>query len=349
MNKQAARGLAAYRMHVSAVMFSVVFGAVFLATALAAFHQPTPHGLRVGLVGPSAVTRPIRLGVDHRMPGAFDLRLLTRDSVARAAMAHRRLDGAVLVERSGMRVLTAQAGGTAPAETVLSAFSAVGQKLHRPVQASDVVAPGSHDSQGLSAYFLALCTLFPSLALGLAAGHALRNSRTVPRVAVLIAGAMVSGLAASAIGDAISGLGHFWQVAGIVALFSLAISAPTAAFTRVKPQLILLTVLAFLVLGIPASGGPANLTAFEPGFLRWLHPGLPLGITTDTIRNTVYFGGSDTSSHLWVLTAFAFAGLAAFGALGGLPRRRGIPAASTGNQRTSLADNAPNESYAVTV
>jgi hypothetical protein len=347
MNKQA-KGLAAYRMHFSAVTFSVLFGAVFLATALAAFHQPTPHGVVVGLVGQPSVTRQIRLAVADRMPGAFDLRVLPLEPAARAAIAQRRLDGAVVLTRSGMRVLTAQAGGTAPAGTIVSAFSAVGAKLHDPVQATDVVAPGSDDSQALSAYFLALCTLFPSLVLGVAAGHALRRGRALPRVAVLILGSMAGGSAVAAIGGAISGLGHFWQLAGIVALFSLAISAPTAALTRIRPQLVVLAVLVFLVLGIPASGGPANLTAFEPGFLRWLHPGLPLGIATDTIRNTVYFGGGDTAAHLWVLTAFAVAGLAVFGALGWLPRRRGAAAAVNRHQPRSVAHEAPNQSYATT-
>jgi hypothetical protein len=43
------------------------------------------------------------------------------------------------------------------------------------------------------------------------------------------------------------------------ALFSLAVAAPTAALARVWPPLTALAVLAFIVAGIPVSGGPANL------------------------------------------------------------------------------------------
>ena len=85
------------------------------------------------------------------------------------------------------------------------------------------------DSQALSSFFLILCVLFPSLATGVAAGHALRRTALGSRVGVLVSVAAVAGLAAAGIADGVSGLGHYWAIAGIVALFSLAISAPTAA------------------------------------------------------------------------------------------------------------------------
>jgi hypothetical protein len=108
-----------------------------------------------------------------------------------------------------------------------------------------------------------------------------------------------------------------------VALFSLAISAPTAALGQIKPHLAALAVLTFLILGIPVSGGPANLAAFAPSFLRSLDSVLPLGSAANTIRNTVYFHANDTSGHLWVLAAWAVGGFAALGLLIAAARRRG--------------------------
>src|SRR6185312_10865049 len=106
-------------------------------------------------------------------------------------------------------------------------------------------------------------------------------------------------------------LHSYVAVAGIVALFSLAISAPTAALGRIWPPLISVAVLVFMVLGIPASGGPASLGAFGPAFLRVLHPALPLGAAASAVRGAVYFHGYGTAGPLWTLAAWAVAGVAA--------------------------------------
>jgi nucleotide-binding universal stress UspA family protein len=68
--------------------------------------------------------------------------------------------------------------------------------------------------------------------------------------------------------------------------------------------------LVFLVLGLPVSGGPAGLGPFGPGFLRVLHPALPLGTAVSAVRAAVYFGGYGTAGPLWVLATWAVAGVA---------------------------------------
>jgi nucleotide-binding universal stress UspA family protein len=70
-------------------------------------------------------------------------------------------------------------------------------------------------------------------------------------------------------------------------------------------------VLAFVVFGIPASGGPSGLAAFGPGFLRALHPALPLGAAASAVRGVVYFDGYGITGPLWALAAWAIAGVAA--------------------------------------
>jgi hypothetical protein len=84
-----------------------------------------------------------------------------------------------------------------------------------------------------------------------------------------------------------------------------------AALGHVKPHLGALCVLAFLVFGIPASGGPADLAAFGPGFLRSLTSGLPLSAGANLVRNTVYFHAAHTMGHVLVLATYALVGVAA--------------------------------------
>jgi nucleotide-binding universal stress UspA family protein len=114
---------------------------------------------------------------------------------------------------------------------------------------------------------------------------------------------------AAAIADGIAGLGNYPGLVGIIALFALAVAAPTALLARIKPPLVAVAVLAFIVFGIPASGGPANLASFTPSFVRVLSSVLPLGVAASTIRNVVYFGGHDTTSYLWTLAAWALVGV----------------------------------------
>ncbi len=174
---------------------------------------------------------------------------------------------------------------------------------------SDVVPPRASDAQALSSWFVVLSVLIPSLAAGSASAMAFRRAGRAWSVAAPVAAAVVSGVVAAGIADGLAGLGHYAAFAGIVALFSLAVAAPTAALARTWPPLVALAVLAFIVFGIPASGGPANLASFTPGFLRVLSPVLPLGIAASTIRNVVYFGGHAISGYIWTLAAWALAGI----------------------------------------
>jgi nucleotide-binding universal stress UspA family protein len=175
---------------------------------------------------------------------------------------------------------------------------------------SDVVLPRTNDSQALSSWFVVLSVLIPSLAAGSASALAFRRAPRAWAVAVPVAAAVVSGLVAAAIADGLAGLGNYAAIAGIVALFSLAVAAPTAVLARIRPPLVAVAVLIFIVFGIPASGGPANLASFTPGFLRVLSHVLPLGIAASSIRNVVYFGGHATNAYLWTLAAWALAGVA---------------------------------------
>jgi nucleotide-binding universal stress UspA family protein len=185
----------------------------------------------------------------------------------------------------------------------------VAARSGRQLTVTGVVPPQASDSQALSSWFVVLSVLIPSLAAGSASALALRRAPRGWSVAAPVAMAVVSGLIAAAIADGIASLGNYAAIAGLVGLFSLAVAAPTALLARIRPPLVALAVLAFIVFGIPASGGPANLASFTPGFLRALNPVLPLGVAASTIRNVVYFGGHDTTSSMWTLAAWALAGV----------------------------------------
>lgn len=298
------------RLPLVLVAINVVFAAAFLSAALSAFHAPAPHAVPVGIVAPAQVSREVRGALEARAPGGFALHAYPSAAQARTAIGRREVDGALIADPGGMTLLVAQAGGSAPAQLLTNTFTGLAAKTGRRLSVIDAVPPLKDDSLALSSFFTILCVLFPSLATGAATAHLFRRHRTVWRIAVPAVAAVAIGLSATAVAAGVTGFGDYLSVAGIVALFSLAISAPTAALGRVKLPLIALAVITFLIVGLPVSGGPSGLASFGPGFLRALDSALPLGVAADAVRNTIYFHGNDTAGHLWVLGAWAAAGIA---------------------------------------
>jgi nucleotide-binding universal stress UspA family protein len=300
---------AQYRAIAGFIVASAAFVAIFVAVTLSAFHKPTPHDVPVGIVASAAVAGHVENALDDALPGAFTFRSYPSAASATSAIAQREVDGALVATGANLRLLVTQAGGTGPEQALNGAFTAVAARTGHQLIVSDVVPAKASDSQALSSWFLVLSVLIPSLAAGSASALALRRARRGWAVGAPVAMAVVSGLVAAAIADGIAGLGNYPALVGIIALFSLAVAAPTALLARIKPPLVALAVLAFIVFGIPASGGPANLSSFTAGFTRALYPVLPLGVAANTIRNVVYFGGHGTTGYLWTLAAWALAGL----------------------------------------
>jgi nucleotide-binding universal stress UspA family protein len=306
---RARRFPARYRALAGFIVASAAFAAIFVALTLSAFHAPAPHDLPVGIVGSAAVSGHLEHAVNSAVPGAFRWHSYTSAASARAGIARRAVDGALIASGANLRLLVAQAGGTAPAQALTRVFGIVAAHSGHHLVVADVVPPLARDTQALSSWFVILSVLIPSLAAGSASAMAFRRARPLWAVAAPVAAAVVIGVAAAAIADGLAGLGHYAVIAGLVALFSLAVSAPTAVLGRIWPPLVALALLAFIVFGIPVSGGPANLASFTPGFLRALSPALPLGVAADAVRNVVYFGGHATVRYVWTLAAWAAAGV----------------------------------------
>src|SRR6185437_8461525 len=139
------------------------------------------------------------------------------------------IDGAVVAGVKATTLLIARAGGSAPAQFLTTAVTAAAAQTGKRVTVVDAAPPPADDSQALSPYFMILCVLFPSVATGSLTAHLFRRRRAAWRIGVPVVTAVAVGLAAAGVADAIIGAGDYLSIAGIVALFSLAIAAPTAA------------------------------------------------------------------------------------------------------------------------
>jgi nucleotide-binding universal stress UspA family protein len=316
----ARRYQARFRPHLGFILANLAFAAGFVALALSAFHAPAPHDLPVGIVASATTTGRVEQALAAAQPGGFDLRVYRTEAAARAGIADRDVDGVLIGTGGHLRLLVAGAGGTGPDQALTKALGAVAVRSGQPLAVTDVRPPGAADSAALSPFFVILGVLVPSLAAGSASALVFRRARPAWCVAAPVVVAATIGLAVAGVADGLAGLGNYAALAGIVALFSLAVAAPTAVLGRIWPPLVALAVLVFLVLGLPVSDGPGSLASFGPGFLRPLDPALPMGVAASAVRNAAYFGGHDVAGHVWVLAAWAAAGIAALALVTGLRR-----------------------------
>ena len=197
------------RVPLGLVAINVLFAAAFIATALSAFHAPTPHAVPVGIVAPAQVTAEVRGALQARAPGGFDLHSYPQPG----RRQRRRSPAARSTARSSPPRVTdapvAQAGGSAPAQLLTTAFTGLAAKTGRRLDVVDVVPPLKNDSLALSSFFTILCVLFPSLATGAATAHLFRRHRTAWRIAVPAVAAAAIGLSAAAIAAGVTGFGDY--------------------------------------------------------------------------------------------------------------------------------------------
>ena len=284
-----------YRALAGFIVACAAFAAIFVALAVGAYHAPRPHNLPVGIVGSATVTGGVERALDGALPGAISWRSYPSAADARTGIMQREVDGALVASGAPLRGLIATGGGSAPANFLTQAFGTVAARSGHQLTVTDVVPTLPSDTQALSPFFVLLAALIPSLAAGSGSALAFRRARPALAVAAPVAVAVAIGLVSAAVADGIAGLGNYAAIAGTVALFSLAVAAPTALLARIWPPLVSVAVLVFIVFGIPVSGGPANLASFSPAFLRVLDPALPLGVAASVVRNVVYFGGHATA------------------------------------------------------
>ena len=293
-------------------MVTSVLAVLFVTLALSAFHEPTPHELPIGVVGDHVAVGQLAATLDAREPGGFDLRAYRTTGAVRQAIIDRNIDGGVDVGAHRLTIYVAQASGIGPTSAITNTFQSFAEATRRAPHVVNVVPALPRDSEAFAPFFIMLATLIASMVGGVNLGVMFRTSGRGWLIAAPFIVALFLGLAIAGVTDGFTGYGHFFELAGTLALFSLAVSESTAAIAKIRNSLVALAPLTFVVLGIPASGGPGGLAPFAPSFIRVFASALPLGVGESAVRNLVYFRGHDTAAPLWTLAAWATVGLTTF-------------------------------------
>ena len=297
------------------VLAAVVIGLAFVWSYVGALHEPTTfHDAHLGVVGAPGLAKRL---------AATDQFVATNVVSRRAAIG--RIDdrkdlGAIVVGSRSIDVLVAGAAGRAlkvllEAELPLALRTAVNART--PIRVIDVKPLPANDPNGLTPFYLVLGIVVASFmgatTFALIFGLKPPGRRIWWRILGFAVMALGMGLGEVAIVNLLGPLrGHYVVLALIGLLLGTTVGTITVAFQALLGMFGTgVAILVFVVLGNPASGGPAA-NELLPGFWRTIGPYLPSGAGTDLVRNTVYFDGHATTRPLlvlfiWLLGALALA------------------------------------------
>ena len=319
---------------------------LILATSyLTAFHNPKPDNLPIGIVKGNVPTAQVNDAIKKESKGAFDTKDFANASDAEQALKTQEIFAIYSPVLPQSTITTASANGKSTSEFVASSLSKFDEGLQKqlrlqlaqnpqtaaqsqaPIIAakSTDIAPLNSGDGGASLFYTAFSAVFGGY-LAAVALNLVRGKRDFTKRNALIrsVGFAITGIVTSLVIAAVATHGvqafpseNYWAIAGILALTYIGVAFFSSALISVMGIAgTALVIILFVILGNPASGGvvPVQLTGAGPW--QWLSSILPTGASVSSMRQAIFFGGTDIMKHLWVLIAYVVIGfgiLLAFG------------------------------------
>jgi hypothetical protein len=267
------------------VLAGLFIGVAFLASNVAALHDPRPHDVPVAVSGAPAAR--LQTALDQRVPGGYDVSEVP--DVGHAVRRREAYGG--LDARRGV-VIVAGANGyqatTAIAQALSSSAADLGFKQAGVVDAVPL-QPG--DPNGLSLQQIVLGTIIGGFMMGVLTAQLALGEALWRRIAAYLGFGLAFGLLGALVLDPLLGVltGHFFAVWACIGVTALAISTSVGALARMLGQAALpIASLVFLIIGNPSAGASAP-TEFLPGFYRAVGPWLPPNADASALLGSTYF------------------------------------------------------------
>jgi hypothetical protein len=293
----------------------------FIASYVAAFHQPTPRDIPIAVVAEQGLPADIAIDTAARL-NAIDgapLAARTADSTgeARTLLRDREILGAYVLSPSGTDTLvTASAAGSSISAALESIFTEVEQSQNRQFVVRDEIPVGIHDNRGLSGFYLAVGWVVGgyllAAAIGLLVGAPNSLREAASQLGVFAAYSVLSGALGAWLVTHVLGTfaGHWFPLwllgAGVVfatSVFTLGLRA------AIGVAAVPIAIIVFVILGNPSAGGafgPNVLPEFYAAVGRWITP----GVGTEGVRSIVYFSGTGLGQPALALALYAVVGVA---------------------------------------
>jgi len=302
---------------------------VVVTAAIMAFAWPSgrlqPRDLPVGIVGATPATQQVVAGLAKARPDGFDFHLYASAASARAAIHHRDVYGAIVMDPRGITVLEASAASNTVAQLLTGVGDQVATSETRQAAAAggtsaalrativDVVPSSKDDPRGavMSSALLPLtiCSIIiaSAVAVLVAVKPAWRQLVALTSVAA-VAGAGVYLIAQTWLGA----LPHQpWQSWGSITLTMLAISSATAGLCAlIGTAGLALSAGLMVFVGNPFSGA-TSAPELLPDAVHHLGQWLPPGAGANLLRSSAYFDGNGAAGPLTVILLWIAFGLGA--------------------------------------
>lgn len=284
--------------------FASVLGLVIALSFGYADHDPKPHGVRIAINAPVAVSRHLAAGLEHAQPGGFELIPVRTAAQALSDVRTQSTAGAMVVPAVGpVTIVTAGATGTSQQQAITAALTAGSQAMHRETRALDVAPLPLGDHAGLSSFVFTLALLIPSVLGSVGLFVVGSRLRLWWRVAAATFFALLVALGCTLVMDTFLGAltGAGGELIGIGFLgalsFVLFVAATQAVVGLPGTGFAALT---FIFVGNAISGGSVPIS-FLPGGFRQIAPWLPNAAIVRGVRDAVYFSGNGLGHPLLVL------------------------------------------------
>jgi len=288
----------------------LVIGSIFVSVYLAAFHEPKPHRLPVGIVGTAQQAQQLRTGLDAHAPGGFAVTAYPDRAAAASAVEHRTVYAALVPAgaSSGSNggadaLLYGSANGPSVTALLEGDFGALAQAGGHSLAAQDLVPASGGDTRGLSIFYSAFGLVLAGFLFGTMTYQMAPRLEFRWRMTSLAAFSTVGGLAIAAIAGQVFGAlpGPFLAVAALTGLMAAAVGGTTMALVRLLgPAGVSVSSVLMLILGNATSGGILP-PAFLPALLRPLSEILPVGVGVRAVQGLAYFHGDGVAVGVGVL------------------------------------------------
>ncbi|HEY0484820.1 MAG TPA: hypothetical protein VGD72_01060 [Mycobacteriales bacterium] len=307
---------------------------LFLGTGMAlaylgAFHEPSPHGVRVDVVGSTPQTQVLAQVLQDRLGDRVAIRTTPSEGAAREALAHQDIAGAYVPDPHRPALLVASAGSDTTAVTVERMFAPVALAQGLPLEVRDVVPTDRHDptGQGIFFYLVALSVGSYSAAIAIGVAGSALAMRIRAGLAVLAAGVvtvlctLVAGPLYHALPSHVGAIGLLsWLYSSAIVLLGVGLHTFLGRFTTAT------LVALFVMLNFTSSGG-IFAPYLQNGFFSALHSFWIGSGLVEGGRKLLYYPGLAVRGDvgkiaLWFAAALLVVGLAALA-----ERRRGAASA----------------------
>jgi hypothetical protein len=291
---------------------------------LGGFHQPSPHGVRVDVVGSSPTTKVIAQSLQDELGDALSVRTVESADKARDLIKQRAISAALVPRPDKITLLYSDAASSTTSSAVLAVFQAVAEHQDVRLELDDVVPVAAEgDPSGQSMFFYLVGLTVGSYAAGIAIGAAGAGLRIRSRAGLaIITSAVLSVLATIVAGPVYGALpSHVCQIGFLAWLYSagvmlFGVGLHTFLGRLTTPAMVAL----FVMLNFTTAGG-VYAPQLQPGFFGALHSFWNGAALNEAGRNLIYFPDLGIGREVLTLVLWAVAG-AVLVATAGLAERR---------------------------